>query len=989
MSTSTPSAPPDLVEALNLSHVSNASVSAVWRRPSSNGAPIEAYHLFACDAAPPYACFATSVANATVGTLEGLPAGRNLTLLVGAENSVGQSGNRTLACAAAPCVTTHAPPLRGNAPFKDEPLPGLPVTTTLLVTWAPPFANGLPIDTYELVVDGATVAVDATEGEPQYLHYDLIPGTVHTFSVSARNALGLGEMSDVLTAATADDVPATPPAPKAVSQGDSVAINITRSAYSGTLGLPLANLTYRLEELRENSDLPAAYVDLPGFDAYHVEYRSREVSQDYRYRVRAISAHGRSEWSAAVRVLNDYSNVPTIPTNVSTVAAPDGGVEVTWQVAQSSKNEGAEYTIKLECETAVAGWTDNCTDVEARVDGAAVCTPEPVDGFYTCSASVAGVTAFATYDVEVAGVNSAGSSLFSSPSTVNTTRTSPGAPAAFRIGQVSETSLELQWRTPPNNGHTLRGYLVSYASDEGAEGAFSLDYTGNNRLEAATACDNITAPTAELPEGQPLASLLAQLSKGTSYRINMTACNALGEGAPSCVCAGSRCGAVGEDGELLSGCTAEPTPAHTHDVPERPQEPVDVADASLDERKKHEIFMTWTPPYDNESPLTLTEVSVTESLETNGSSTEVTQTFEVSPTQRSFNLSGLSPATQYRCSLRMRNAYGWSPMSLDAWLWTRPARPEAAPPTCEQRVTVDALEDTMILIDVQPADENGQAVLEYEVNVSYGPRLLWRQSVGASVEERAVVVGTAEVELFTSLRYGVNGSLVPQQDYAVRVRARNGIDWSEPSEPVNCTATAVREQEFPWIAVLVPAILAVLCLIGLVAWCYAKNKSRILAPKLRKKESHGDVLKDFIDDGATPMEDMDPELVMNPVLMARMQMEKEAKNRGRKKGKGGLSNKTGGLARLGLKVDGVEENKREAKPLQVQVDEFLQDAVGIEARSGAAGGSSPSGGGRAAEVERNKKLTIATERIGRAGEKQEKTAAARGAAREAAYREKL
>ena len=137
------------------------------------------------------------------------------------------------------------------------------------------------------------------------------------------------------------------------------------------------------------------------------------------------------------------------------------------------------------------------------------------------------------------------------------------------------------------------------------------------------------------------------------------------------------------------------------------------------------------------------------------------------------------------------------------------------------------------------------------------------------------------------------------------------------------------------------------------------------------------------------MEDMDPELVMNPVLMARMQMEKEAKNRGRKKGKGGLSNKTGGLARLGLKVDGVEENKREAKPLQVQVDEFLQDAVGIEARSGAAGGSSPSGGGRAAEVERNKKLTIATERIGRAGEKQEKTAAARGAAREAAYREKL
>ena len=32
----------------------------------------------------------------------------------------------------------------------------------------------------------------------------------------------------------------------------------------------------------------------------------------------------------------------------------------------------------------------------------------------------------------------------------------------------------------------------------------------------------------------------------------------------------------------------------------------------------------------------------------------------------------------------------------------------------------------------------------------------------------------------------------------------------------------------------------VFCLAGLVAWCYAKNISRILAPKLKKRESDGE-----------------------------------------------------------------------------------------------------------------------------------------------------
>ena len=69
------------------------------------------------------------------------------------------------------------------------------------------------------------------------------------------------------------------------------------------------------------------------------------------------------------------------------------------------------------------------------------------------------------------------------------------------------------------------------------------------------------------------------------------------------------------------------------------------------------------------------------------------------------------------------------------------------------------------------------------------------------------------------------------------------------------------------------------------------------------------------------MEDLDPELVMNPVLVARMHMEKESKAKAaRKKGKaGGLGKQTGGIARLGLNFAGVDESKKEAKPMQTQV----------------------------------------------------------------------
>ena len=96
-------------------------------------------------------------------------------------------------------------------------------------------------------------AVEATPDAPQFLHFGLLPGTEHTYSVSARNTLGVGGLSDELTAATANAVPATPlpPATDTVtdeaSGAEELHVTITAVAYSGMLGLPLTNLSYEVE----------------------------------------------------------------------------------------------------------------------------------------------------------------------------------------------------------------------------------------------------------------------------------------------------------------------------------------------------------------------------------------------------------------------------------------------------------------------------------------------------------------------------------------------------------------------------------------------------------------------------------------------------------------------------------------------------------------------------------------------------------------------
>jgi len=108
---------------------------------------------------------------------------------------------------------------------------------------------------------------------------------------------------------------------------------------------------------------------------------------------------------------------------------------------------------------------------------------------------------------------------------------------------------------------------------------------------------------------------------------------------------------------------------------------------------------------------------------------------------------------------------------------------------------------------------------------------------------------------------------------------------------------------------------------------YRANMAKVIAPRLRKKRSNDDPLAAFVSSDAMPMEENDPELTMNPVLIAQMQMQKESKRK-QKAAKGIAVNKSGGLARLGIQLQ--REDKVDPKvKVGRQMDMYLT-SMGVE-----------------------------------------------------------
>ena len=160
-----------------------------WTTPPSNGQALTKYVVTACEVDGGCQTF-DAAADATDKEIQ-LVQGRNYTVAVEAENGAGLSEPTLFP----ETVTTPDVPLAGNEPIRMEPLPGLSPQTSLRVSWAAPYDNGVPITAYALRVDGRVETISELADGATTAEFTLtptFPGTSHTFSVAAVNALGTG-----------------------------------------------------------------------------------------------------------------------------------------------------------------------------------------------------------------------------------------------------------------------------------------------------------------------------------------------------------------------------------------------------------------------------------------------------------------------------------------------------------------------------------------------------------------------------------------------------------------------------------------------------------------------------------------------------------------------------------------------------------------------------------------------------------------------------
>ena len=206
---------------------------------------------------------------------------------------------------------------------------------------------------------------------------------------------------------------------------------------------------------------------------------------------------------------------------------------------------------------------------------------------------------------------------------------------------------------------------------------------------------------------------------------------------------------------------------------------------------------------------------------------------------------------------------------------------------------------------------------------------MWEGYIGPSVQQRNVALESSD-------EYDLRHAIEPGSTYVVTVRAANSLGWSTWSSPsctaadceTACIAKSIPDPPFPW-PQLMGGLVGTVLLLALCAFCIWKsNLGRILAPKMRRRTSEARV-DDFVSSDITPMEEQDPELVVNPIFVHKMKRERERQRKGKlKKGAGGMG-RTGGLARLGIQLESRAQVVDEKFKDMYAVDHYLERERGI------------------------------------------------------------
>ena len=442
----------------------------------------------------------------------------------------------------------------------------------------------------------------------------------------------------------------------------------------------------------------------------------------YKVRVRAINAIGNGEWSDAVS--EKVGLAPAAPV-APTLTAGNASVGVSWTAPSDNggltiSGFGVQY-----CDT-------DANNASCGDSGTSWQTFTFTSTGSTTSTSVTGLTNGNAYKVRVRAINAIGNGSWSPAS--SQTAGVPAVPAAPTV-TLGDTSVDVEWTAPANNGSALSGFGVQYC-DTDANNASCGDSGTSWQTWTFTSTGSTTETT------------ITGLTNGHTYKVRVRAANTHGSGGWS--------------------PTGSATPATVPDAPAAPT--LAVQDKSLG--------VTWAPPSDN-GGAAITDYDVQYRKQNSDTTWPQTWTSHAhTGTATTTTISNLTNLSQYQVQVRALNDYnGDNTNDAGEWSASATATPDVAPAA----PTAPTLTVKHQSLDVEwsaPTGNGGSAVTGYQVRRC-------DNSTGCDADNEWTVktlTGTGTTTTVTGLTNGTT--------YQVQVAAVNNVGtgaWSSSATAVPAT----------------------------------------------------------------------------------------------------------------------------------------------------------------------------------------------------------
>ena len=324
-------------------------------------------------------------------------------------------------------------------------------TTAINLSWtAPASTGGSAITGYKIEVapDGTSwtdLVANTSNTTTAYAHTGLTAGDTRHYRVSAINANGTGDPSNVDSATAAATAPGAPTGLTATASG-TTAINLSWTAPGSTGGSAITG--YKIESSSNGTDGWTDQVADTSTTTTTYEHTGLMAGETRHYRVSAINTNGTGDPSNVDSATTD-ATVPGAPTGLTATASGTTAINLSW-TAPASTGGSAITGYKIEVAPDGTSWTDLVANTSNT----------------TTAYAHTGLTAGDTRHYRVSAINANGTGDPSNVDSATAAATAPGAPTGLTATASGTTAINLSWTAPGSTGGSaITGYKIEVVPD--------------------------------------------------------------------------------------------------------------------------------------------------------------------------------------------------------------------------------------------------------------------------------------------------------------------------------------------------------------------------------------------------------------------------------------------------------------------------------------------------------------------------------------------